>query len=58
VSGVPVDRSYVHTHNHDRSEAPNESPDSILSNEPKPREKHRPPPPPSIRSPGESSYPP
>ncbi|GKF69977.1 hypothetical protein Tco_0203034, partial [Tanacetum coccineum] len=44
--------------NHDGSEAPDESPGSILSNEPKPRGKHRPPPPPSILSPGESSYPP
>ncbi|GJZ86085.1 hypothetical protein Tco_0657695 [Tanacetum coccineum] len=58
VSGVPGDRSHVHTHDHDRSEAPDESPDSILSNEPKPRGKHRPPPPPSILSPRESSYPP
>ncbi|GKG44185.1 hypothetical protein Tco_0483278, partial [Tanacetum coccineum] len=39
------------------SEAPDESPDSILSSEPKPLEKHRCPPPPSILSPGESSYP-
>ncbi|GJW71382.1 hypothetical protein Tco_0128299 [Tanacetum coccineum] len=58
VSGVPVDRSHVHTHDHDGSEAPDGSPDSILSNEPKPLGKHRPPPPPSILSPGESSYPP
>ncbi|GJZ21126.1 hypothetical protein Tco_0558165 [Tanacetum coccineum] len=58
VSGVPGDGSRVHTHDHDGSEAPNESPDSILSSEPKPLEKHRPPPPPSILSPGESSYPP
>ncbi|GKG29037.1 hypothetical protein Tco_0416402, partial [Tanacetum coccineum] len=53
VSGVPVDRSHVHTHDHDGSEAPDESPGSILSNEPKPLGKHRPPPPPSILSPGE-----
>ncbi|GKF16465.1 hypothetical protein Tco_0061383, partial [Tanacetum coccineum] len=58
VSGVPVDRSHAHTHDHDGSEALDESPDSILLNEPKPRGKHRPPPPPSIRSLGESSYPP
>ncbi|GJV63309.1 hypothetical protein Tco_1474137 [Tanacetum coccineum] len=58
VSGVPIDRSYVYTHDHDGSEAPDGSPGSILSNEPKPRRKHRPPPPPSILSPGESSYPP
>ncbi|GKG09846.1 hypothetical protein Tco_0338592 [Tanacetum coccineum] len=50
--------SHVHTHDHDGSGAPDKSPDSILSNEPKPRGKHRPPPPSSIRSPGESSYPP
>ncbi|GJW30546.1 hypothetical protein Tco_0047421 [Tanacetum coccineum] len=58
MSGVPGDRSRVHTHDHDGSEAPDESPDSILSSEPKPFWKHRPPPPPSILSPGESSYPP
>ncbi|GKE87730.1 hypothetical protein Tco_1565205 [Tanacetum coccineum] len=58
VSGVLGDGSCVHTHDHDRSEAPNEFPDSILSSEPKPLEKHRPPPPPSILSLGESSYPP
>ncbi|GJX80034.1 hypothetical protein Tco_0328183 [Tanacetum coccineum] len=40
------------------SKAPDELPDSILSSEPKPLRKHRPPPPPSILSPGESSYPP
>ncbi|GJW88523.1 hypothetical protein Tco_0163863 [Tanacetum coccineum] len=58
VSGMPGDGSRVHTHDHDGSEAPDESPDSILSSEPKPLRKHRPPPPPSILSPGESSYPP
>ncbi|GJR22796.1 hypothetical protein Tco_0971323 [Tanacetum coccineum] len=58
VSGVPGDRSHVHTHDHDGSEAPDESPDSILSSGPKPLGKHRPPPPPSILSPRESSYPP
>ncbi|GKD25409.1 hypothetical protein Tco_1231623 [Tanacetum coccineum] len=58
VSGVPGYGSHVHTHDHDGSEAPDESPDSILLSEPKPLEKHRPPPPPSILSPGESSYPP
>ncbi|GJU36296.1 hypothetical protein Tco_1184650 [Tanacetum coccineum] len=57
VSGVPGDRSRVHTHDHDVSEAPDESSDPILSSEPKPLGKHRPPPPPSILSPGESSYP-
>ncbi|GKG23026.1 hypothetical protein Tco_0388329 [Tanacetum coccineum] len=57
VSGVPEDRSRVHTHDHDGSEAPDESPDSILSSEPKPPGKHRPPPPPSTLSPLELSYP-
>ncbi|GJZ18955.1 hypothetical protein Tco_0555545 [Tanacetum coccineum] len=56
VSDDPEDGSRVHTHNHDGSEAPDESPDSIISSEPKPLRKHRPPPPPSILSPGESSY--
>ncbi|GJR47687.1 hypothetical protein Tco_1315790 [Tanacetum coccineum] len=51
------DESRVHTHDHDGSEAPSEMPDSILLSEPKPLGKHRPPPPPSIMSPGESSYP-
>ncbi|GJX09209.1 hypothetical protein Tco_0199068 [Tanacetum coccineum] len=58
MSGVLGDGSRVHTHDHDRSEAPDESLDLILSSEPKPLGKHRPPPPPSILSPGESSYPP
>ncbi|GJS41494.1 hypothetical protein Tco_0566537 [Tanacetum coccineum] len=30
VYGVPGDESRVHTHDHDGSEAPNESPDQIL----------------------------
>ncbi|GKD22056.1 hypothetical protein Tco_1223759, partial [Tanacetum coccineum] len=50
--------SRVHTHDHDRPEAPDGSPDSILPSEPKPLEKHRPPPLPSILSPRESFYPP
>ncbi|GJR69383.1 hypothetical protein Tco_0015448 [Tanacetum coccineum] len=58
VSGVPGDRSRMHTHDYDGSEALDESPDSILSSDPKPLEKHRPPPLPSILSPRESSYPP
>ncbi|GKF19518.1 hypothetical protein Tco_0068156, partial [Tanacetum coccineum] len=41
VSGVPGDRSHVHTHDHDGSEAPDESPDPILSSEPKLLGKHR-----------------
>ncbi|GKF31033.1 hypothetical protein Tco_0100831, partial [Tanacetum coccineum] len=31
VSDEPRDGSRMHTHDHDRSEAPDESPDSILS---------------------------
>ncbi|GJU19805.1 hypothetical protein Tco_1153147 [Tanacetum coccineum] len=58
VSGVPGDGSRVLTHDHDGSEDPDESPDSILLSEPKPLMKHMPPPPPSILSPRESSYPP
>ncbi|GKF94178.1 hypothetical protein Tco_0283878, partial [Tanacetum coccineum] len=58
VSGVSGDGSRVHTHDHYGSEAPDESSDLILSSEPKPLGKHRPPPPPSIPSLGESSYPP
>ncbi|GKB26950.1 hypothetical protein Tco_0866351, partial [Tanacetum coccineum] len=58
ASGVPRDGSRVHTHDHDGSEAPDESPNSTLSSKPKPLGKHRPPPPPSILSPRESSYPP
>ncbi|GKG24233.1 hypothetical protein Tco_0392269 [Tanacetum coccineum] len=58
VYGVPRDGSRVHTQDHDGSEAPDESLDSILSSEPKPLGKHRPPPPLSIPSPEESSYPP
>ncbi|GKA07984.1 hypothetical protein Tco_0687315, partial [Tanacetum coccineum] len=57
VSDVPGDGSRVHTHDHGRSEAPDGSPDSILYSESKPLGKHRPPPSPSILSPGESSYP-
>ncbi|GKF97283.1 hypothetical protein Tco_0293104, partial [Tanacetum coccineum] len=59
VSGVRGDGSRVHIHDHDGSGAPDKSPDLILSSEPKPLGKHRPhPPPPSILSPRESSYPP
>ncbi|GKC27964.1 hypothetical protein Tco_1035258, partial [Tanacetum coccineum] len=58
VSSVPGDGSCVHIHDHDGFVAPDGSPDLILSSEPKPLGKHRPPPPPSILSPGESSYPP
>ncbi|GKE55411.1 hypothetical protein Tco_1494596 [Tanacetum coccineum] len=55
---VPGGGSRMHTHDHNGSEAPDGSSDSILSSEPKPLRKHRPPPPPSILSPRESSYPP
>ncbi|GJQ97861.1 hypothetical protein Tco_0009000 [Tanacetum coccineum] len=56
---VPGCESRVHTHDHDGFEAPDGSPDSILSSEPKPFRKHRPPPPPSILSPGDvHPYPP
>ncbi|GKB08610.1 hypothetical protein Tco_0836922 [Tanacetum coccineum] len=58
VPDVPGYGSCVHTHDHDGSEAPDGSHDSILSSKPKPVGKHRPPLPPSILSPGESSYPP
>ncbi|GKE50093.1 hypothetical protein Tco_1481351, partial [Tanacetum coccineum] len=58
ASDVPGYGSRVHTHDHGGSETPDRSPDSILLSEPKPFGKHRPPPPQSILSPGESSYPP
>ncbi|GKG06757.1 hypothetical protein Tco_0329726, partial [Tanacetum coccineum] len=58
ASDVLGDGSRVHTHNHDGFEAPDVSPDSILSSEPKPLRNYMPPLPPSILSPGESSYPP
>ncbi|GJY51141.1 hypothetical protein Tco_0441988 [Tanacetum coccineum] len=41
---TPGNGSRVHTHDHDGSEALDKSPDSILSSEPKPLGKHRPPP--------------
>ncbi|GKF51958.1 hypothetical protein Tco_0148425, partial [Tanacetum coccineum] len=58
MSDVPGDGSRMHTHDHGGSEAPHGSPNSILSSESKPLGNHRPPLPPSILSPGESSYPP
>ncbi|GKF37872.1 hypothetical protein Tco_0114630 [Tanacetum coccineum] len=57
VSDVPGYGSRVHIHDHGGSKAPDESSDSILSSEPKPLGKYKPPHPPSILSPGESSYP-
>ncbi|GKE04727.1 hypothetical protein Tco_1396745 [Tanacetum coccineum] len=57
VSDVPGYGSCVHTHDYGGFEAPNESPDSIISSEPKPLQRHKRPPPPSTLSPGESSYP-
>ncbi|GKF12568.1 hypothetical protein Tco_0050494 [Tanacetum coccineum] len=58
VFDVPGDGSRVHTHDHSGSKALNGSPDSILSSEPKPLRKHKPPPLPSILYPGDLSYPP
>ncbi|GJX08876.1 hypothetical protein Tco_0196808 [Tanacetum coccineum] len=58
MSDVPGDGSRMHTHDHGRFEAPDGSPNSILSSKPKPLRKHKPPPLPSILSFGESSYPP
>ncbi|GKC01301.1 hypothetical protein Tco_0987437 [Tanacetum coccineum] len=58
VSDVPGSRTRMHTPAHGRSKAHSELPDSILSNEPKPLGKHRPPPLQSIMSPDELSYPP
>ncbi|GJX37736.1 hypothetical protein Tco_0251039, partial [Tanacetum coccineum] len=40
VSDMPGGGSRVHTHDHGGSEAPDESPNSILSSEPKPLGKH------------------
>ncbi|GKD79114.1 hypothetical protein Tco_1341735, partial [Tanacetum coccineum] len=45
VPDVPGYGSRVHTHDYSGSEAVDRSPDSILSSEPKPLGKHRPPPP-------------
>ncbi|GKF13029.1 hypothetical protein Tco_0050955 [Tanacetum coccineum] len=58
VSDVPESGTRVHTPAHGGSEAHNELPDSTLPNEPKPLGKHRPPPPQSVLSPNELSYPP
>ncbi|GJY58515.1 hypothetical protein Tco_0458407 [Tanacetum coccineum] len=58
VSDVHGAETRMHIPTHDGSEAQNEPPDSILSNEPKPLGKHRPPPPQSVWSPDELSYPP
>ncbi|GKD93851.1 hypothetical protein Tco_1373688 [Tanacetum coccineum] len=58
ASDVPGSRTRVHTPAHGGSEAHNGLPDSILPNEPKPLEKHRPPPPQSVLSPDKLSYPP
>ncbi|GJR26474.1 hypothetical protein Tco_1102706 [Tanacetum coccineum] len=44
VSDVLGDGSSMHTHDHGGSEAPDGSPDSILSSGPKPLGKHKPPP--------------
>ncbi|GKA78871.1 hypothetical protein Tco_0785408 [Tanacetum coccineum] len=58
VSDVPGSGTRVHTPAHGGFEAHNGLPDSILPNEPKPLGKHRPPPPQSVLSPDELSYPP
>ncbi|GJV30669.1 hypothetical protein Tco_1387117 [Tanacetum coccineum] len=58
VFDMPGDASRMHIHDHNGSKALHRSLDSILSSELKPLEKHKPPPPPSILSPGESFYPP
>ncbi|GJZ38215.1 hypothetical protein Tco_0584406, partial [Tanacetum coccineum] len=51
-------RTRVHIPTHGRSKAHNGPPDSILSHDPKPLGKHRPPPLQLILSPDELSYPP
>nr|GFD27849.1 hypothetical protein [Tanacetum cinerariifolium] len=58
VSDVPGSRTHVYIPAHGGSEAHNELPDSILSNVPKPLEKHKPPSSQSIWSPNGLSYPP
>ncbi|GJY70007.1 hypothetical protein Tco_0472989 [Tanacetum coccineum] len=45
VSDMPGSGSRVHTHGHGGSEAHDGLPDSILSSQPKPLRKHKPPPP-------------
>ncbi|GJV83617.1 reverse transcriptase domain-containing protein [Tanacetum coccineum] len=58
VSDVHGAETRVHIPAHGGSEAQNGPPDSILSHEPKPLRKHRPPPLQSVWSPDELSYPP
>nr|GEV24406.1 hypothetical protein [Tanacetum cinerariifolium] len=58
VSGVSEVGTPVHTLTHEGSEAHGVLSGLTLPNEPKPLGQHRPPPPRSILSPGESSYPP
>nr|GEY94407.1 hypothetical protein [Tanacetum cinerariifolium] len=58
VSDMSGSETHVHTPAHGGSEAYNKLPDSILSNEPKPIGKHRPPLPQSVWSPDGLSYPP
>ncbi|GJR94667.1 hypothetical protein Tco_0266841 [Tanacetum coccineum] len=58
VSDVPGAGTRVHTPAHGGSEVHDGLSDSILSSEPKPLGKHRPPPPQSVRSLEESLYPP
>nr|GFB59978.1 hypothetical protein [Tanacetum cinerariifolium] len=58
TSDVHGAETRVHIPTHSGSEAQNGPPDSILSSEPKPLVQHRPPPPQSVWSPDELSYPP
>ncbi|GJS76257.1 hypothetical protein Tco_0726138 [Tanacetum coccineum] len=58
VSDVPGSGTRVHTPAHGGPKARNGPPESIPLNEPKPLGKHRPPPPQSVLSPDELSYPP
>ncbi|GKB14107.1 hypothetical protein Tco_0848030 [Tanacetum coccineum] len=58
VSDVHGAETRVHIPVHGGSEAHNGPPNSILSHEPKPLRKHKPPPPQSVWSPDELSYPP
>ncbi|GJT56910.1 hypothetical protein Tco_0991964 [Tanacetum coccineum] len=57
VSDVHGAGTRVHIPAHGGSEAYNGPPDSILSHEPKPLKKYRPPPLQSVLSPDELSYP-
>ncbi|GKG53566.1 hypothetical protein Tco_0554966, partial [Tanacetum coccineum] len=58
VSDVHGAGTRMHIPSHGGSEAHSGPPDSILSYEPKPLGKHKPPPPQSVLSPDELFYPP